>query len=156
MTMKKIDRRRFIIQSSKVLAFIPFANIVGCNSDFDPKLDPEESLKNLISILGPWTLEDDKIAYEFAKRFIKTEFAKPYLKNSNLVLKGILKQIPDDHTRDHEINLTQLTDEESIMLMDLTQQLYSFVEVRFYASNEPGWGICQGDSKWHTRIPEKS
>ena len=43
---------------------------------------------------------------------------------------------------------------EKEMLMNLSKQLYSFVEVRFYASNEPLWGQCQNNSNWHMRIPK--
>jgi hypothetical protein len=53
-----------------------------------------------------------------------------------------------------EIGLGNIPNEEQEILLNLTKQLYSFVEVRFYVSNEPPWGQCQDSSKWHTRIPK--
>jgi len=29
------------------------------------------------------------------------------------------------------------------------------LEVRFYVSNEPPWGQCQGNNNFHTRTPEQ-
>ena len=53
-----------------------------------------------------------------------------------------------------DINLKKIPKEEHELLIVLGKQLYSFVEMRFYVSNEPSWGECQGNSMWQTRIPK--
>jgi len=151
--MKNITRRRFVIQSSRLLAFIPLAGVIGCISDTKSKLSPEESLKRLIYIFGPWTLEDHSIAEDFTKRFLATDFANQYLSKSVNLVKSLSKQIPKEPSVVKEIDLNNLPKDEQELLITLTQQLYSFVETRFYVSNEPPWGECQGNPKWHTRIP---
>ncbi len=151
--MENITRRRFVIQSSRLLAFIPFAGVFGCISETDSKLSPEKSLKRLIYIVGPWAIEDQSIAEDFAKRFLATDFANQYLSKSVNLVKSLSKQIPKEPTVVKEIDLNNLPKDEQELLITLTQQLYSFVEIRFYASNEPPWGECQGNPKWHTRIP---
>lgn len=152
--MENITRRRFVIQSSRVLAYIPLANVIGCVSDTDSKLSPEDSLKRLIYIIGPWTLEDQLIAEDFAKRFLKTNYADQYLPKSVQLIQSLSKQISQETMAVKEIELVNMPKEEQELLINLSKQLYSFVEVRFYVSNEPPWGHCQGDSKWHTRIPK--
>ena len=152
--MENITRRRFVIQSSKLLAFIHFASVIGCISDTDSKLSPEDSLKKLIYIIGPWTLEDQLIAEDFASRFLKTDHAKQYLPISVKLIQSLSKQISEETMAVKEINIDKIPKEEQELLINLSKQLYSFVEVRFYVSNEPPWGHCQGDSKWHTRIPK--
>jgi hypothetical protein len=37
--------------------------------------------------------------------------------------------------------------------MQLVQQLYSLVEVRFYVSNEPRWGECLGERTRYVQAP---
>ncbi len=152
--MENITRRRFVIQSSRLIAFIPFAGVIGCLSETDSKEGAEESLKRLIYIVGPWTLEDQSIAEDFAKRFLATDYAKQYLSKSVNLVKSLSKQIPKEPAVVSEIDLNNLPKEEQELLITLTQQLYSFVEIRFYTSNEPSWGECQGNSRWHTRIPK--
>ena len=152
--MENITRRRFVIQSSRLLAFIPLAGVIGCISDTKSKLSPEESLKRLIYIFGPWTLEDNSIAEDFTKRFLATNYANEYLPKSVNLIQSLSKQIPEKTTSAKEIDLENIPVEEQELLVALTKQLYSFVEVRFYVSNEPSWGDCQGDPKWHIRIPK--
>jgi len=152
--MENLGRRKFVIQSSKLLAFIPFAGVVGCISDTVSKLSPEDSLKRIIYIIGPWVIEDHLIAEGFAKRFLNTDYAIQYLPKSVGLLQSLTKQIIEKPTTVKEINLDEITKEEKKVLINLSKQLYSFVEVRFYVSNEPPWGQCQGNSKWHTRIPK--
>jgi len=152
--MENITRRRFVIQSSRLIAFIPFAGVIGCLSETDSKEGAEESLKRLIYIVGPWTLEDQSIAEDFAKRFLATDYAKQYLSKSVNLVKSLSTQIPKEPAVVSEIDLNNLPKEEQELLITLTQQLYSFVEIRFYTSNEPSWGECQGNSRWHTRIPK--
>jgi len=152
--MENITRRRFVIQSSRLIAFMPFAGVIGCLSETDSKEGAEESLKRLIYIVGPWTLEDQSIAEDFAKRFLATDYAKQYLSKSVNLVKSLSTQIPKEPAVVSEIDLNNLPKEEQELLITLTQQLYSFVEIRFYTSNEPSWGECQGNSRWHTRIPK--
>lgn len=152
--MEHFTRRRFTIQVSRLLAFIPLAEVVGCISETKSILiSPEESLKRLIYIVGPWPLEDQAIAEDFTNRFLATNYAQDYLMKAVELLQSLSKQISKESTTVDEIDLEEIPEEEKDRLVTLTQQLYSFVEVRFYVSNEPAWGICQGDPKWHTRIP---
>ena len=152
--MENITRRLFVIQSSRLLAFIPLTGVIGCLSDAKLKLSPEESLKRLIYIFGPWTLEDHSIAEDFAIRFLATNYANEYLPKSVNLIQSLYKQIPEKTSSVKEIDLGNIPVEEQELLITLTKQLYSFVEVRFYVSNEPSWGVCQGNPKWHTRIPK--
>lgn len=152
--MESITRRRFVVQSSKLLAFIPFVSIIGCVSDKDSALSSEDSLKRLIFIIGPWTFEDQLIAEDFAKRFLKTNYADQYLPKSVQLVQSLSKQISQETMAVKEIKLGNMPKEEQELLIDLSKQLYNFIEVRFYASKAPPWGHCQGDPLWHTRIPE--
>ena len=152
--MESIKRRRFVIQSSRILAFIPLANITGCISDTGSKLSSEDSLKKLIYIVGPWTVKDQLIAEDFANRFLKSHHVDQYLSNSVDLIQSLSKQISEETIAVDEINLDNLQEEQQQLLIDLSKQIYSFVEVRFYVANEPPWGVCQGNPRWHTRIPE--
>lgn len=151
--MENITRRRFVIQSSRLLAFLPIAAAVGCFSNTDSKLSPEDALKRLIYIVGPWTLEDKLRAENFAKRFLQTSHADPYLPKSVKLIQSLTEELSEEIIAVKEIGLDNIPEEEQEILLNLTKQLYSFVEVRFYVSNEPPWGQCQDSSKWHTRIP---
>lgn len=150
--MENVTRRRFVIQSSKLLAFIPLAGVVSCVGE--SKLSAEESLKRLVYIIGPWSIEDQSLAEDFANRFLATDYAKDYLPGSINLIQSLSKQISKETTKVKEIDLGKLPLEEQDLIKTLSKQLYSFVEVRFYVSNEPPWGECQGDPKWHTRIPK--
>ncbi len=149
-----VTRRRFVIQSSRLLAFSPFAGTIGCISDTVSELSPEDSLKKLIYIIGPWTVGDHLIAEDFAKRFLKTNHADQYLSKSAKLIQSLSKQISEEAIAVKEIDLDDIPKEDMEILINLSKQLYSFVEVRFYVSNEPSWGQCQGNAMWHTRIPE--
>ena len=150
--MENVTRRRFVIQCSKLLAFIPLAGVVSCVGE--SKLSAEESLKRLIYIVGPWTLEDQSIAEDFTNRFLITDFAKEYLPKSVDLIQSLSKQISKETTNVKEIDLGGIAIEEQELLITLSKHLDSFVEVRFYVSGEPSWGVCQGNPKWHTRIPK--
>jgi hypothetical protein len=52
-----------------------------------------------------------------------------------------------------EVNLAMLPEEERDLLLQLTRQLYTYVEVRFFVNGEPPWGECQKDNLRYTRIP---
>lgn len=151
--MKNITRRSFVIKSSRALAFLPIAGAVGCFSNTDVKLNSEDALKRLIYIVGPWTVADKLTAENFAKRFLKSGHAEPYLPKAVKLIESLIKQISEVTFAVKEISLDTIPEEEQQALLNLTKQLYSFVEVRFYVSNEPTWGECQENSKWHTKIP---
>ena len=51
------------------------------------------------------------------------------------------------------IDLEGVPTEERELVLQLTRDLYSLVEVRFYVSSVPPWGECLGDRTWHTRAP---
>ncbi len=150
--MENITRRQFTIQSSRLLAFIPLSGLISCVEE--SKLSAEESLKRLIYIVGPWTLEDHSIAEDFTNRFLITDFAKEYLPKSVDLIQSLSKQIPKEPAVVKEIDLNNLPKEGKELLVTLTKKLYSLVEIRFYASNEPTCGACLGNPNWHTRIPK--
>ena len=152
--MDDITRRRFVIQGSKLIAFLPFMTAAGCLPDKKINLSSEDSLKRLIYIIGPWTIDDNLIAKDFAKRFLKTNFAKQYLSKSVSLIESLSRQFDKETIAVKEIHLIEIPETQKKMLLNLSKQLYSFVEIRFYASNEPTWGECQGNSIWHTRIPK--
>ena len=152
--MGNINRRKFVIQSSKLLAFIPFAGVIGCISGKNSKLSSEDSLKRLIYIIGPWSIEDNLFAKDFARRFLKTAHVDQYLPKSNKLIESLSKFISEKTMDVKEIDLKKIPKEEQEILFALLEHLYNFIEVRFYASKAPPWGHCQGDSLWHTRIPK--
>ena len=141
--MEKITRRQFTIQSSRLLAFRPLAGVIGCIAATPSKEGAEESLKRLIYIVGPWALDDQSIAEDFAKRFLATDYANQYLPKSVNLIQSLSKQISNETNTVKEIDLDKIPIEEQEILVTLANQLYSFVEVRFYVSNEPPWGQCQ-------------
>lgn len=149
--MENQTRRQFVIQTSRVLAFLPFTGIIGCVSGSES--GPEESLSRLIYILGPWPVEDNATAENFVNRFLKTGFAQPFLQKSVSLVKSLAGQVSNEKFTAKEIDLRNLSEDHQSLLISLTQQLYSFVEVRFYTINEPPWGQCQGNPKWHMRTP---
>ena len=152
--MKKITRRQFTIQSSRLLAFRPLAGVIGCIAETNSKEGADESLKRLIYIEGHRALDDQSIAEDFAKRFLATDYANQYLPKSVNLIQSLSKQISNETNTVKEIDLDKIPIEEQEILVTLAKQLYSFVEVRFYVSNEPPWGQCQGNPRWHTRIPK--
>ena len=92
--MENITRRRFVIQSSRLLAFIPLAGVISCAGE--TKLSAQESLKRLIYIIGPWSQADQSMAEDFANRFLETPFAKPYLPKSVSLIQSLSKQLQFD------------------------------------------------------------
>ena len=119
--MEKINRRKFVIQSSRLLAFIPFSGVIGCISGTDSKLSPEDSLKRLIYIIGPWKMEDQLVAKDFAQRYLKTIHANPYLPKSVNLIQQLSKLITEESTAVKEINLDKLPQEEQEIIIDLSK-----------------------------------
>ena len=106
-----VTRRRFVIQSSRLIAIIPFVGTIGCNSDTVSELNSEDSLKKLIYIIGPWTIEDQIIAEDFANRFLKTNHADQYLPKSVKLIQSLSKEISEETMGVKEINLDNIPKE---------------------------------------------
>ncbi len=152
-----LNRRQFLNVGSKLVLTFPVAYAFGCASEKTLLLNPEDSLKKLILLLGPWPAAEKQKAEDFARRFLKAKHAvEPYLPGSGTSIQSLARRFPAETMAIREINLGQLPTKERELLVGLTQQLYSFVEVRFDVANEPPWGHCQGDRLWHTRAPVPS
>ncbi len=153
MKINYLNRRRFIDLSSKFMLSLPVAYSISCIPDRVTLLNPEDSLKKLIFVLGPWPDSDKQKADKFVKRFMKAEpLVGSYLPEFGEIIQNLANRFPDETMAIKEINLKKLPAREQELLIGLGQQLYSFVEVRFYISNIPSWGECQGN-EWHTRTP---
>jgi len=155
--MKKdsnFNRRQFLNLGSKLLISLPMVYTIGCDSKHVSPLNPKDSLKKLILILGPWTAAEKQKAYDFVKRFLKAKHAiEPYLSGSGKLVQRLAYRFPAETMAINQINLQNLPIKEKELLVNLTKQLYSYVEVRFDVANEPPWGHCQGDPLWHTKTP---
>ncbi len=158
--MKKdsnLNRRQFLNISYKLVLSLPVAYVIGCGTDKSSPLNPEDSLKKLIFLLGPWSAAEKQKADDFANRFLKAKHAfKPYLPGSGKLVQSLAKRFPAESMAINQINLQNLAPKERDLLITLTQQIYSYVEVRFDVANEPPWGLCQGDRLWHTKPPKHS
>lgn len=158
--MKKntnLNRREFLNVGSKLVLTLPVAYAFGCASEKTLLLNPEDSLKKLILLLGPWPAAEKSKADDFANRFLKAKPATaPYLPESGKLVQNLAKRFPAESMAINQINLQNLPIKEKELLVNLTKQLYSYVEVRFDVANEPPWGHCQGDRLWHTRAPVHS
>jgi hypothetical protein len=151
-------RRRVL----KALISIPLAFLSGCKSmgfksaAQEISLRPEESLKKLVMLLGPWSSADRKEAEDFGKRFLKAKHAiDPYLPGSNGLVQSLANRFPPAMAM-KAIDLGNLPPDEQKLLLQLVKQLYSLIEVRFFAAHEPPWGECQGDRLRYTRAPRES
>ncbi len=110
-----------------LLAFIPFAGVIGCIPEAESKLGAEESLNRLIYIVGPWALEDQSIAEDFAKRFLATGYATQYLPKSVDLIQSLSEQISNETTAVKEIDLGNIPIEEQELLVTLTKPTRSFL-----------------------------
>ena len=152
----EISRGQFL----RFLASLPLFSAIGLDSKFfkyavsaEPRT-PEESLKKLIFLFGPWSEKDRKEAEDFADRFLAAKHAvAPYLPGSNEWVQSLANRFPADTVAVNEINLRDLPAKERELLIGLINQLYSFIEVRFIVSKEPPWGECLGDLTRHTLAP---
>lgn len=151
-----INRRQFL----KVLISLPLAYTIGCQPEQKDSaavkflLSPEESLRKLLFILGPWPAGDREEAKDFARRFLTSKYTvSSYLPESGELVQSLAARFPDGVMAVHEINLRGLPAKEKDLLMKLVRQLYSFIEIRFYAAHEPPWGECGGGRMRHTRAP---
>jgi hypothetical protein len=139
------DRRQFLI----VITSLPVVLVIGCGSEITqpvaraPLLSPEKSLKKLISLLGPWQNTDKEDAEDFARRFLKAKYlVSDYLPKSDKLIQNLASRFPTDTMAIKEVNLGNLPVKEQELLLRIVKQLYSFIEVRFFVSNETPWGVC--------------
>ncbi|NIS60151.1 MAG: hypothetical protein GTO13_05425 [Proteobacteria bacterium] len=156
--MKDCDpkRRQFL----RLLISLPMGSVIGWNLDryeslaYARTLTPEESLKKLILLLGPWPITDNKKAEDFARRFLKSKHAVgPYLPVSSKLVQSLASRFSDGTLAIKEIDLRSLPAKEKELLMKLVGHLYSLIEVRFDVSNWPPYGECQDDPTWYTQAP---
>lgn len=150
------ERRRFL----GILVSMPVAFSLGCamkggTPKAHPALtSPEESLNKLILAAGPWTSEEREKADNFVRRFLAAEgAASPYLPSHGKVLQTLAGRFPAGTFALKEIDLKPLSPEERELLLKLVEQLYNYVEVRFFVSHDPPWGECQPDRMRYTRSP---
>lgn len=147
------DRRRFL----RLMASLPVALAIGCEQEptgtalKEAILSPEESLKKLVIMIGPWPASDRGHAEDFADRFLKYA-SGPYLPGLGMPLQSLAGRFEETLPMDG-ISLGDLPPEEQELLMHLVRRLYSLIEVRFAASGEPPWGECQEDRLRYTRPP---
>jgi hypothetical protein len=134
--------------------------IIGCDSGqqkavvHSHALNPKESLKKLLLLLGPWTPSEKEKGEDFVRRFLASEHAGTYLPESSVLIQNLAGRFPADSMAVNQINLRKLPASERELLTNLTKQLYSFVEIRFFVSGEPPWGECQPDRMLYTRVPQ--
>ncbi len=156
--MNKYDARRRKLL--KLVISVPLGFAFGCKptqagpAAEQPLLGPEESLEKLILLLGPWSATDRERGEDFARRFIGASHTGGlYLPGSSALVQSLASRFSNDAMAIREINIRNLPGEEQALLMQLVSQIYSLIEVRFLASNDPPWGVCQLDRLRHTRAP---
>jgi len=144
----------------RILLTLPLALLFGCKlRDLVPAAkaqtpSPEDALRQLILLVGPWDERHRDQAEDFANRFLASETAvSPYLPASAAALQSIVGRLPSGEMAVDEINLVFLPGNERELLLQLTRQIYTYVEVRFFVNGEPPWGQCQSDPQAYTRAP---
>ncbi len=144
----ELKRREFI----QVLMSLPLGYALGCAVE---RMTPgQQSLHELVLALGPWPATDRARAEEFAGRFLAADqVVGLYLPEASSTILGLARRFPDGAMAVGEVDLGPLPDGERELAVQLTQQIYSLVEVRFYISNEPPWGECLGERTRYTRPP---
>ena len=151
--MNEYDAKRR--QLLKFLLLAPLGLSVSCGKGgYEAHaLSPEESLKKLILVLGPWSATERGEAEDFAGRFLASEVASgPYLPDSAELVQSLARRFPDTVSVS-EIKLGKLPPEEREMLLNLAKQIYSLTETRFMMTGQPPVGECQEDATMHTRRP---
>lgn len=150
------ERRRFL----GILVSLPAVISMGCaTKGMTPKAQPtlpspEESLHKLIVATGPWPFGERGKAEDFVRRFLAVEGAAyPYLVSHGKVLQTLAGRFPVGAFALEEIDLKTLSPEERELLLKLVEQLYNYIEVRFFVSHDPPWGECQPDRMRYTRSP---
>jgi len=144
----ELRRREFI----QVLMSLPLGYALGCAVE---RMTPgQQSLHELVLALGPWPTTDRARAEEFAARFLAADdVVGLYLPESSSLILSLARRFPDGAMAVGEVDLEALPDGERELLVGLTQQIYSIIEVRFYVSSEPPWGECLGGRERYTQAP---
>lgn len=150
------ERRQFL----GILLSLPVALSLGCTlkdstTTVPSKVpSPEQALNKVILAVGPWPYGEREEAEGFTRRFLASEGAvSSYLPANGKVLQTLAGRFPDGAIALKEIDLRALSPEERDLLKKLVEQLYTYVEVRFFISHEPPWGECQPDRMRYTRSP---
>ena len=144
----ELKRREFI----QVLLSLPLSYAVACPEE--ERTVEQESLSRLVLALGPWSADDRELAEEFVGRFLATEhMVGLYLPDSSAVIQGLARRFPEGVMSVGDVDLATLPEEEREFVVGFIQQLYSLVEVRFFISNEPRWGVCLGERTRYTQAP---
>ena len=144
----ELKRREFV----QVLMSLPRGYALGCAVERMPP--GQESLLELVLALGPWPATDRARAEEFAARFLAADqVVGLYLPEASSAILGLARRFPDGAMAVGEVDLGPLPDGERELAVQLTQQIYSLVEVRFYVSSEPPWGECLGERTRYTQPP---
>ncbi len=155
MSRHDLKRREFL----EILMSLPLGAAIACGTESgrplsDVPLASQEALKKLVLVLGPWTDSERGQAESFAQRFVAaSHIVGPYFQESHAALETLAARFPDEALAVGEIDLGTLPTQERQLLVQLTRDLYSLVEVRFFVSSIPPWGECLGDRTWHTRAP---
>ena len=143
-----LKRREFV----QVLMSLPLGYAVACAAE--RRSPVQESLGKLLLAVGPWSADDRERAEEFVGRFLAAEhIVGLYLPESNAVIQRLARRFPGGVMALTELDLALLSAEEREFAMQLVQQLYSLVEVRFHVSNEPRWGECLGERTRYVQAP---
>ena len=144
----ELKRREFI----QVLMSLPLGYALGCAVE---RMTPgQQALHKLVLALGPWPATDRARAEEFAARFLAADqVVGLYLPEASSVVLRLARRFPDGAMAVDEVDMEGLPTGERELVVQLTQQIYSLVEVRFYVSSEPPWGECLGERTRYTRPP---
>lgn len=151
--MKNMERRAFLELGIKSMVFVPMAAYMSCNVGKTNLASPEDSLKKLIMISGPWPVEDQSLAEDFARRFLNAEhLAGQYLPKSASIIQQLAAIFPDDAYSLDDIEIDGLPPEERDVLVSLVSHIYDVNEIQFYLAGTPQWGACIGTTGWHTDL----
>ncbi len=144
----ELKRREFI----QVLMSLPLGYALGCAVE---RMTPgQQALHKLVLALGPWPATDRARAEEFAARFLAADqVVGLYLPEASSVVLRLARRFPDGAMAVDEVDMEGLPTGERELVVQLTQQIYSLVEVRFYVSSEPPWGECLGERTRYTQPP---
>lgn len=150
-------------KSIKLLVSLSVGIAVGCdfkqenNTNQTSLLNPEDSIKKLVYLFGPWSVKQKNDAENFANRFIKSGLdVQPYLPKSDKLVQKLASRFPNKTMALNEVNLEELSIEEQELLLMLVKQLYNHIEIRYLASNQPQYGNCQSNPKGYTKNPKQA
>jgi hypothetical protein len=145
----ELKRREFI----QVLMSLPLG-YVAASCAIERRTPGQMALGRLVLALGPWTAEHGARADEFVGRFLAADhMVGLYLPQSSAAVESLARRFPDGAMAVGEVDLAELPDEERELLVGITQQLYSLIEVRFFVSREPPWGECLGSRERYQQAP---